>query len=233
MSSAETLKAHYPDAKDGKELTHEILTKLQAEHNVNPEHVLLATSICSDELNVLSTTFADNVIGPFTMGGLAGMPFGGKTAMTAFAHHVPEDGTAMILYGPHVGINSDGHIGRVWRIGQKSDSTCCGALMVALNRMKNNAPSAPIDDEDDLQQALLEKALLPHKERILQANNAVKEITDVTYEEIHARMERLLTAVKGELQCARIVLLGGVLINHDPDVNDWVDVRHFDVIELQ
>ena len=47
----------------------------------------------------------------FNLGGLAGLPFTGKTGFGAFAAHVPKDGHIFIVYAPHVGISRDGAIG--------------------------------------------------------------------------------------------------------------------------
>eukprot|EP00042_Codosiga_hollandica_P041838 m.376635 g.376635 ORF g.376635 m.376635 type:complete len:158 (+) comp56190_c0_seq6:469-942(+) len=44
----------------------------------------------------------------FLMGGLAGIPFCGKTGFTAFSHHVPNNGNIFILFAPHVGITRVG-----------------------------------------------------------------------------------------------------------------------------
>jgi len=49
------------------------------------------------------------------MGGLAGIPFVGKSGFNAFAHHVPEDGNIFILYGPHVAVSDIGEIGKYKR----------------------------------------------------------------------------------------------------------------------
>lgn len=51
---------------------------------------LLATSLCCDEVNreldgQMTNIYGDN----FSMGGLAGFPFGGITSFGAMAHHIP------------------------------------------------------------------------------------------------------------------------------------------------
>jgi hypothetical protein len=77
---------------------------------------LFAQSICPDEINhkegnvprLLIHNFMDKV---FHMGGLAGLPFTGRTGFNAFSHHIPDDGNLFVLYGPHVGISRDGKVG--------------------------------------------------------------------------------------------------------------------------
>lgn len=50
-------------------------------------------------------------------GGLAGVPFAGKTGFNAFASHVPDDGNLLVLYAPHVGMDKMGNLGSVERKG--------------------------------------------------------------------------------------------------------------------
>ena len=54
---------------------------------IGSSKTLLASSVCPDEVNT-SLYNLDSVFGPaFTMGGLAGMPFTGKTGFGAFRSH--------------------------------------------------------------------------------------------------------------------------------------------------
>lgn len=46
----------------------------------------------------------------FNLGGLAGIPFTGKTGFAAFHSHMPEDGGLFILYASHVGVSSQGKV---------------------------------------------------------------------------------------------------------------------------
>ena len=58
------------------------------------------------------------------MGGLAGFPFGGVTGFGAMAHHIPDNGSCLVVYGPHVGIDSRGIVGTVERRGRKHGGAC-------------------------------------------------------------------------------------------------------------
>ena len=49
-----------------------------------------SSDVCSSDL-----TFFNVLFGPFIMGGLGGIPFSGQTGMTAFAHHIPDGGSAL------------------------------------------------------------------------------------------------------------------------------------------
>ena len=53
----------------------------------------------------------------FPLSGLAGIPFTGKTGWHAFSSHVPVDGNVVILFAPHVGVDSTGTVGKVLRKG--------------------------------------------------------------------------------------------------------------------
>lgn len=57
------------------------------------------------------------------MGGLSGFPF------CAFASHIPEKGTALIVFGPHIGVDENGIIGQVNRRGHSYSSSCCGSAI--------------------------------------------------------------------------------------------------------
>jgi putative membrane protein len=74
---------------------------LQAKNNIiEPKQVMLADSICSDDVNSIQYPVrTQEFLGPFKMGGLDGFPFTGLTGMGAFASHVPDDGAVFIYYG--------------------------------------------------------------------------------------------------------------------------------------
>ena len=68
----------------------------------------------------------------FPLGGLAGVPFVGKTGWGAFTSHVPTDGNIVVLFAPHVGIDKDGNVGELLRNGQSCNSKACGAAIGSL-----------------------------------------------------------------------------------------------------
>ena len=133
----EIVKSHFPKAMDAKDTSIHYLGRMQIEHSIDISKVLMATSVCSDDINIPSTTFFNVLFGPFIMGGLGGLPFAGQTGMTAFAHHVPDDGSAFIFFGPHIGITLDGDLGKMYRPRQENKGNSCGALMLALSRLQD------------------------------------------------------------------------------------------------
>ncbi|CAM1358571.1 hypothetical protein [Tenacibaculum xiamenense] len=228
----QTVKKHFPNAKDAKDTSIHYLGKMHIEHNIDISKVLMATSVCSDDINVPSTTFFNVLFGPFIMGGLGGIPFVGQTGMTAFAHHIPDNGSAFIFYGPHIGITPEGHLGKMYRPRQEEMGNSCGALMLALSRLKNKDYEPTINDED-YQQMKLEESLLPYREEILNHENQQKAITEATYKIIDKQIHEHIKACKKEFHVDTITLLGGIVINTDYGLDDYFDVRNFEVIDVK
>ena len=228
----EKVKAHFPKAMDAKDTSIHYLGKMQLEHNIDVSKVLMATSVCSDDINVPSTTFFNVLFGPFVMGGLGGIPFVGQTGMTAFAHHIPDEGSAFIFYGPHIGMTLDGDLGKMYRPRQEATGNSCGALMLALDRLQNENYT-PVLNEDDYQQMKLEESLLPYRDDILKSDNQQKAITEATYEIIDRKIHEFVKTCKDEFHVDRVTLLGGIIINTDYGLDDYFDARNFEVIDLK
>ncbi len=227
------VKAHYPEALDAKDTSIKYLGLLQNGHNIDISKVLMATSLCSDDINIPSTTFFNVLFGPFIMGGLGGLPFAGTTGMTAFAHHIPDNGAAFIFYGPHIGVTLEGELGRMYRPRQDKPGNSCGALMLALNRFRNDPGYEPQVTYSDYQQMYLEETLLPYKDRILESDHQEKEITEATFKNIEQGIHDYLHAAKDEFKIEKIALLGGIIINTDYGLDDYFAVRNFEVLQTK
>lgn len=225
------IRRYYPNAKTGEEVTNKYISIIEKEYNEDFKRVLFATSLCCDDVNV-STDFRRFLNRPFSMGGLCGFPFTGYTGMLAFANHIPENGSAFIFYGPHIGITDDGILGKLQRFGQSFITNSCGALMISLDKMKRGQESMHVNTSWDYQQVLLEQAVSQSKDSIINSGNPEKVITDVTYLEIHKMIHTLVDMTKNEFHSKRIFLLGGVIINTSPNFHDYVDIRNFDVLEI-
>ncbi|MEM7572739.1 MAG: hypothetical protein AAF433_07555 [Bacteroidota bacterium] len=228
----ELVKGYFPDAMDAKDTSIHYLGRMQIEHQLDISKVLMATSVCSDDINVPSTTFFNVLFGPFIMGGLGGLPFAGRTGMTAFAHHIPDEGSAFIFYGPHIGVTLDGELGKMYRPRQENTGNSCGALMLALDRFQEEG-YAPVINEDDYQQMKLEESLLPYREQVLQSDEQAKAITEATYEIIDRKIHDHIVACKNEFHVDKVTLLGGIIINTDYGLDDYFDARNFEVIDLK
>lgn len=228
----EKVKKHFPNAMDAKDTSIHYLGKMQLEYKIDISKVLMATSVCSDDINVPSTTFFNVLFGPFIMGGLGGIPFAGQTGMTAFAHHIPDQGSAFIFYGPHIGITLDGELGKMYRPRQEETGNSCGALMLALSRFEDEKYK-PVINDDDYQQMKLEESLLPYRDEILGSKNPQKAITEATYKIINKKVYDYIETCKDEFHVDRVTLLGGIIINTDYGLDDYFDARNFEVVHLK
>ncbi len=228
----EVVKSYFPNAKDAKDTSIHYLGRMQIEHNIDISKVLMATSVCSDDINVPSTTFFNVLFGPFIMGGLGGLPFAGQTGMTAFAHHIPDEGSAFIFYGPHIGITLDGDLGKMYRPRQEDTGNSCGALMLALSRF-GDAAYRPVLNDDDYQQMKLEESLLSYREEIMDSDNKAQAITEATYKIIDKKIHDHIKSCKDEFPVDKVTLLGGIIINTDYGLDDYFDAKNFEVINLK
>jgi hypothetical protein len=227
------IKKHYPNAETGASVTDKYLAYLTNHYKADLKKMLFATSVCVDDINV-STDFRRVLTRPFTLGGLGGIPFAGFTGMVAFGHHIPDNGSGFIFYGPHIGITDEGELGRMRRPGQAALSNSCGALMLALSRLESEDDIyVPMSVEYDYQQTLLERSVMPYKHEILTAENRKKAITEVTYTNINKQLHFLIRKAVDEFKCKQIFLLGAIIINTSPGYPDYVDVRNFEVIDFE
>lgn len=193
------------------------------------ETTLLATSLCSDEVNrELENEFIAAYGDNFSMGGLAGFPFGGVTGFVAMASHIPSDGSCLIVYGPHVGIDSEGNVGKVNRRGRKEAGSCCGSAAAAAGYVKNvrakiiDEATIP-DDLIDLQQAWVGEALLPHGDRLEEAADPEVELPLALFDCQHEMMKEIVAAgcnVATVPVNGKVALLGGIQINTPEGTSD-------------
>ncbi len=132
------IRKYYPNAVTTIDGVNRLIDFVEEQLDLEPSQVMLADSICSDDVNSIQyPARTQEFLGPFKMGGLDGFPFTGLTGMGAFASHVPDNGAVFIYYGPHIGITSTGTIGEIHRLGQSKNTGCCGAAKGALNKLVN------------------------------------------------------------------------------------------------
>ena len=231
MDYLNTIRRFYPNAHSTSETVDRLLSLLRSELGLEPNQIMSADSICSDDLNTIEyPRRAYEMLGPFKMGGLNGFPFTGLTGMGAFAHHVPADGAVFIFYGPHIGITQTGVAGEVLRPGQTKPSACCGAARAALAKLLSGEIPPGRFTDLDYQQNTIEQVFLAGKDRIVTAAEPLLAATEVMYEAIDQRIA--LLAEKTSYPCPRLVLMGGVLINADYGFGSFASIRRLDVIEL-
>lgn len=112
-------------------------------------NTLFSHSVCPDEINhepgditeALRSHFGTH----FSLGGLAGIPFSGKTGFAAYASHVPDGGNIFVLFAPHAAVSEEGHCGYYHRHGQAAETVACGAAVGAYEAVKDLETEPEID----------------------------------------------------------------------------------------
>ena len=79
----------------------------------------------------------------------------------------------------------------------------------------------------------LEAYLLPFREEILNSDCPIKAITDAAYQVINRKLHQHIRACKDEFNVDKITLLGGVIINTDYGLDDYFQVKNFELIDLK
>ena len=226
------IRQWYPNAVTTIDSVNRLIDFIEEHLDLEPEQVMLADSVCSDDVNSIQyPARTKELLGPFKMGGLDGFPFTGLTGMGAFASHVPDNGAVFIYYGPHIGITKTGTIGEIHRFGQHKNSGCCGAAKGALAKLMNDQIVEGNVTNLDYQMNTLEQILLKQKERILSAPTPLFEATEVIYEAIDARICELVS--KTSYNCKYVILMGAVLINSDTDMGSYTSAKRFELINLE
>lgn len=197
---------------------------------------LLCTSLCCDEVNRpleldLQRAFGDH----FQIGGLSGFAFGGATGFGAMAAHIPDGGSCLVVYGPHVGIDSAGRIGTVDRRGRQESGSCCGSAVAAaayVDRvMKGEPKAASPTDPLDAQQAYVGDMLLPYGKRLAEASDPMRELPFALFE----AQDKLIKQIVAKVGCrvadgGKIALLGGIQINTPDGTSDYFLPLRFEVL---
>lgn len=222
----------YPKAITTIDSVNKVIDYVENVLDLEPKQVMLADSICSDDVNSIQyPARTQEFLGPFKMGGLDGFPFTGLTGMGAFASHVPDEGAVFIYYGPHIGITKDGIIGEIHRFGQSKNSGCCGAAKGALNKLLNDQIISGNITELDYQMNTIEQILFNEKNRVINAKTPLYEATEVIYESIDKRINDLVNMTN--YNCKYVILVGAILINSDSDMGSFTEIRRFDIIDLK
>lgn len=225
------MRQHYPNALTTVDAVNRFIDFVEATLDLEPSQVMLADSICSDDVNSIQyPARTAEFLGPFKMGGLDGFPFTGLTGMGAFAGHVPDEGAVGIYYGPHIGITKDGTMGEIHRHGQGRNTGCCGAAKGALAKLTRDQIVEGRVSELDHQMNTLEQILYAQRDRVLGAELPLKEATEVIYEAIDQRIEELVALTK--YNCKYVILFGAIHINSDTDMGSYTSPKRFTVIDL-
>eukprot|EP01006_Ploeotia_vitrea_P030061 TRINITY_DN62521_c0_g1_i1.p1 TRINITY_DN62521_c0_g1~~TRINITY_DN62521_c0_g1_i1.p1 ORF type:complete len:571 (+),score=96.70 TRINITY_DN62521_c0_g1_i1:31-1713(+) len=243
-SSANALGSYFPRALQGPNVVDRAVAILAAK-GFTRDNTLFAHSTCVDEVNNADP----NSITPrlhaafggasFPLGGLAGVPWAGKTGFGAFSAHIPDGGNAFVLFAPHIGINS-GSLGKLLRNGQSKGSTCCGAGVAAWNAIKSGATGGGEVDPYDYQQSTLVEQI---RQRVGENDvlNAMLAAGGAKTEEDESRAMYAVGQIIYEISCdymrnmykqppqGNIVFMGGMQINMS-ECTDYFDVWSFELL---
>ncbi|NRF37171.1 hypothetical protein [Pedobacter foliorum] len=226
------IRKFYPNAFTTIDTVNRVIDYVEDQLNLEPTKIMLADSICSDDVNSIQYPIRSHeFLGPFKMGGLDGFPFTGLTGMAAFASHVPDEGAVFIYYGPHIGISKEGVLGEIHRFGQKQNTGCCGAASSALGKLLNNAIEPGNITEMDYQMNTIEQILYKHREHIINAKSQLHEATEIIYQAIDKRIQELVALT--HFNCRYIIIMGAVLINSDTDIGSFSSARRFDILNVK
>jgi hypothetical protein len=225
------IQKEFPGAMTGFEFSDSIIHYLNSKYAITSDKMLLGVSTCVDDI-IYTKNFHlhPEIKGPFHLGGLAGLPFTGISGLEAFAHHIPDSGTMILLVEPHIGYSEKGGWGNVLRHEQHEASSCCGALMGTLGKLQKGTLKADIT-EDDYQGGKIAELALKHKKEILASPNPIIELTRVTSASADEQIIAHVLDVSME-HVKYIVVITGVMINTDFSFSDYQYVDHIMIYDV-
>jgi hypothetical protein len=88
------------------------------------------------------------------------------TGCGAMSAHIPDNGSCLIIYGPHVGVAKTGVVGKIECRGIALVDTCCGSAAAASNYVKGIVEggasiTTKIQDWTDFQQSAVQELVFP------------------------------------------------------------------------
>lgn len=225
------IRTMFPGAVTFEQYTDSLLFFLYAVHRIKPETILLGQSTCVDDVLNTKSPFNEHMVkGPFNFGGLGGLPFTGLTGLSAYAHHVPDSGAALLLVGPHIGYSEESGWGMLHREGQHEVTTCCGALMAALNKLEKGILKVAEPREPDYQEQTLEQLALKHRGEILGSKVPLVTFTKLVNGEVQKIMNNL---PRHEAHYRYVITIVGVIINTDFGYPDYIWVDKMSIYDLE
>ena len=227
------VKDVFPGALTNSELVNKVESTLES-NGFDSGKTLVATSLCCDEVNrPLEAEFDTKFDTNFNMGGLAGFPFGGAVSFGAMAAHIPDGGSTLMVYGPHVGVDSTGAVGTVERRGRAKGGSCCGSGVAAAGYvasvLKGEEEATLPEDVVDAQQYFVGKMLLPYAEQLQDADDKMVELPYALYGSMSDLVTRIVEGGASGVADGQIAVLGGIQINTPPGFTDYYMPLSFDL----
>ncbi|HKH60844.1 MAG TPA: hypothetical protein VKA49_08435 [Flavitalea sp.] len=230
-AAVQAIQNKFPGALSYKEGIDSLINHLKR-FGIQPNNMLWGQSTCVDDITNTKDKLMPEIKGPFNFGGLAGLPFTGITGLNAFAHHVPEDGTAILLVAPHIGYNEKEGWGKILRHDQHHTSSCCGALVAALATLQKSELKPQIPTQEDYQEGMILQFAYAHRSEILASSEPILSFTQLTYHEAVRQMAYYASKVK-ERHFKYAVIVGGVIINTDYMFTDYLWIETVSILDIQ
>jgi len=243
-----------------------------------PGRIMLAHSVCPDEpvvaaplaaqggqhhslqpddpctgchLTTLLKLFERYLGAGFALGGLAGVPFAGKTGFSSFTHRVPENGHAFVLLAPHVGLDCDNKLGkcaapdedngddeggdREEKKASASDSEyCCRAAVNALNYCCSDRPIPTNlnNNPEDYQMNYILQLVNRRKDLLDDDDDENTRQADLA-KQLHAIAKNMLDKIVYPFfggPDTTLLILTGVQINMPKPFEDFFQPRQFYIL---
>mmetsp|Transcript_20273 Transcript_20273/g.46935 ORF Transcript_20273/g.46935 Transcript_20273/m.46935 type:complete len:212 (+) Transcript_20273:522-1157(+) len=186
----------------------------------------LGSSFSTEEMNHslerdFSRVYGDHV----PMGGLAGFAWGGLRAFSELFEAMTTNGDALILYGPHVNVNSDGIVGS--DLASNSAKKALQYVKEVSSGARKEMTMDDVMDESgmlcmDMEQYFVNNALLPYAERLNKAEDIATELPYTLFEAQDTMMQELVVegCEKEEIR-GFVAMLGGIQISTPKGVSDY------------
>lgn len=217
MSWIQAVKGYFPTAVSRQQLFDRANLAL-TKKGLTSNNTLFAECLCRDEINKSAIRQMGRRWGEsFNLSGLAGFPISGVTGFSAYANHVPDNGYLFVLFGPHVGVDSEGKIGSIKREGMAGASSSCGSLLHYMSKVTQSSDYFPKFESYDAGQYLVESSLHGEQQKFLKANDPITAITELAFEKIE---QNLLDVIARVSPANDIYLLGGILVNSPAEQED-------------
>jgi len=205
------------------------IARTLGERGFTAANTLFGHSVCSDEVNNKNEQLVALMVSRwqegFSLGGLGGLPFAGKSGFRAFLHHSPDSGKLLVLFAPHVGIDVEGRVGALQRDGQSAISKACGAAVGAYKAIQSKgnlqAPVSSVreivdtaNNPFDPELGTIIDLLTPRLEGI---EESAEPITFVTYQMYTIVRDLLDNCIKETDDVwewvTEVAVVGGIMIN--------------------
>ena len=154
----------------------------------------------------------------------------------AVAAHIPDDGSCLIVYGPHVGVSTQGVVGKVERRGIALVDNCCGSAIAASNYLKGIVEggatiTTKIQEFTDFQQGAVQELILPHGKRLTAAKDRMVELPFALYDSQDLLVQDIVKKGISGIKKNGVTLLGGIQINTAPEALDYFLPLRFDYLD--